>query len=345
MRAAPTVAVLVLLLAAALLCPTATATAARYTPRSGDGFHYAEVIRVGSGVGNYTGYTDITFINGSLTVTAVATNGTESASYANAQAWRDNQGGAQTAASSGNFTFSASSLHYVHGTDNQTGYVNPYVWFYIDNTLAIGAQFFLLNTPFIVQSRNASAPTTVSPSGYAEALLGLGTGAYQRDDAYGVFTANYTWAANFDPTSGYIVSYEYTEFDHDSRGDGFTYTDSFSVTQTSYPLVPTNAPPPPPQAPAGQSSALPLAIALVAFVVVIVVLVALVVARRNRLPRHGMVPPTTAGWTPPPLDFGAPASAAPQVVLRETVKVNCRYCGTLIDSTATACPKCGAPRL
>jgi RNA polymerase subunit RPABC4/transcription elongation factor Spt4 len=26
------------------------------------------------------------------------------------------------------------------------------------------------------------------------------------------------------------------------------------------------------------------------------------------------------------------------------VKVPCRYCGTLMDSTATVCPKCGAPR-
>ncbi|HEV8049715.1 MAG TPA: zinc ribbon domain-containing protein [Thermoplasmata archaeon] len=26
------------------------------------------------------------------------------------------------------------------------------------------------------------------------------------------------------------------------------------------------------------------------------------------------------------------------------MKVPCRYCGTLMDSTATVCPKCGAPR-
>jgi rubrerythrin len=36
--------------------------------------------------------------------------------------------------------------------------------------------------------------------------------------------------------------------------------------------------------------------------------------------------------------------AVQQIIIKETVKVNCRYCGSLIDSTAETCPFCGATR-
>ncbi|TMI68503.1 zinc-ribbon domain-containing protein [Candidatus Bathyarchaeota archaeon] len=31
-------------------------------------------------------------------------------------------------------------------------------------------------------------------------------------------------------------------------------------------------------------------------------------------------------------------------MIKEVVKVKCKYCGALIDSTVQACPFCGAPR-
>ena len=327
-----------------VLAAAAAASPAPYTPRAGDGFHYTETIRVYGGVGNYTGYTDLTSINGSLGVTAVATNGTEAATYQNTQAWHDNQGGSQTASAQGNFTFSATTYRYVQGTDNQTGYVNPYVWFFIDNAQPVGSSFYLLNTGFTVESRNATAPAPTSPTGFAAAISAVAHGAYQRHDAYGVFSANFTWTAYFDPATGYIVSYVYSEQDLDGAGNGFTYIDELHVTQSSYPLTAV-APPPVSGPPQGLSViGVYLAIALVVLVVVVLAVGLGVRARRRRLPRHGAPLPGSAPWTPPPIQLSGAPGPAPQVVLRETVKVNCRYCGTLIDSTATICPKCGAPR-
>ncbi len=50
---------------------------------------------------------------------------------------------------------------------------------------------------------------------------------------------------------------------------------------------------------------------------------------------------------PPPASVNLIPGGQPavqQIVIKETVKVPCRYCGTLMDSTATVCPQCGAPR-
>ena len=96
------------------------------------------------------------------------------------------------------------------------------------------------------------------------------------------------------------------------------------------------------------SRALNRATALV--VIVVVALLLAVTRRRTRLPTHsarGQVnftaPPV--GPPPPPISL-TPAGQPPvqQVVIKETVKVNCRYCGQLIDTTAATCPFCGAPR-
>jgi hypothetical protein len=81
-----------------------------------------------------------------------------------------------------------------------------------------------------------------------------------------------------------------------------------------------------------------------------VVLVALILrgrSRRTPLARHPTTPITGAmpPYTPPAVRFiPSDQPMVQQVVIRETVKVPCRYCGTLMDSTALNCPKCGAPR-
>ncbi|MCI4361542.1 MAG: hypothetical protein L3J91_07530, partial [Thermoplasmata archaeon] len=93
---------------------------------------------------------------------------------------------------------------------------------------------------------SAAYPISSSSTGFVKTISADGTGSYQRDDVYGVFTAQYNWQVYFDPTSGYIVGYLYSENDTDSAGDSFTWTDSLAVTSTSYALTPTAAPPPPP---------------------------------------------------------------------------------------------------
>jgi len=83
------------------------------------------------------------------------------------------------------------------------------------------------------------------------------------------------------------------------------------------------------------------------------VIIALLVARSRRrhpLPQHsgtGQVAYTPPPMGPPPPGIHLTPSGQPavqQIVIKETVKVNCRYCGNLIDSTAEKCPFCGAAR-
>jgi len=67
------------------------------------------------------------------------------------------------------------------------------------------------------------------------AIFAQGDSSYQRNDDYGQFTATYTWKAYFDPVSGYIIGYDYTEHDTNPSA-GFTYTEKLHITQASYPL-------------------------------------------------------------------------------------------------------------
>jgi hypothetical protein len=333
-----------------LLAPAAGAQGTRYMPRTGDQFHYYETIALTNGTGNYTGYTENTFVNGSIAITATLPNATESATYQNSWFYENNTGHTQSASSRGAFTFSATSRLYVRGTDNQTGYTNPYVWFYVDNTMPVGAHFFVLNTGMTVVSTDAPFAPATRPGSYVKTVFAEGNGSYQRHDVYGVFAATYNWKSYFDPGTGYIVGYVYTERDTDPAGNGFAWTDVLSVTTTSYPLTPTSGPP----SPSGGSSFPSFLLVAIVVIVVIVVIVAVVLAFRSRRPRTAL--PRHTG--PAQVPYSAPAYGAPppihlrpsdepavqQVVLRETVKVNCQYCGALIDSTAARCPNCGAPR-
>jgi hypothetical protein len=325
-----------------------------YLPQPKDHFAYFQTITLTNGQGNYTGYTENTYINGSVTVNSVLPNGTDSSSYQNTAHWLNNQGQSATSTSQGVFTFSPVTDYYVNGTDNETGYTNPLsVWFYInDSTLPTSATFYLLNTPFKVLSTNTSFPDSLSPTGYVRTIYAQGTGSYQRDDSYGKFTASYTWDSYFDPSTGFIVGYVNTEQDSDAAGDGFTITDTLSVTATSYALTPAVAPP----STSSGSDTWEIA-ALVVFLLVVLVVVVLVVVytrRRSSLARHSVRgniaydparAPPSVGPPPPSLNFGSvPQPSVQQVIIKETVKVPCQYCGTLIDSTAKACPNCGAPR-
>jgi len=95
--------------------------------------------------------------------------------------------------------------------------------------------------------------------------------------------------------------------------------------------------------------------ALVAVLVVVVMLVIVyLIVRRGRgaraLPRHsaggqvGFSPPPP-GPAPPPISLTPhDQPQIQQVVVKEVVKVNCQFCGSLIDSTAPKCPFCGATR-
>jgi hypothetical protein len=403
-----------------------------YVPQPMDGFAYNETIVVGDGVGDYNGYTESTVINGSLNVTAVASNGTDSAFYYNADTYTNSTGAYQHWISSGRFTFSADTFLYVSGTDNQTGYTNPNVWFFMNNSLSAGATLSLLNSQFTVVSTSDNYALNTAAGTYVKAIFIEGNGSYERDDSYGQFAATYNWKAYFDPSTGYIIGYVYTEQDSNASGDGFTLVDSLAVTHTSYRLTPGVAPPSTyavtftetglpsgaswsvdlegvpgtsttsvvqfsevngsysytvpvisgytsdpssgtipvaggsvnqpiaftPSSGSGSGSSgsgsglLTLVVVLVVVIIIIVVIVVLVArSRRNHpLPKHSVT--GRPSYTPPPMGPPPPGihltpsgqPAVQQIVIKETVKVNCRYCGALIDSTVEKCPFCGATR-
>ncbi len=314
-----------------------------YVPRPSDHFSYRETIDVGNGVGYYGGYSDHTDVTGSESMNGIFANGTVASNYASTWAFRDYQGLTKNGGSSGNFTWSSVTFLYEHGTDNQTGYTNPKVWFYMDNSTLKGGSFYLLDTLMTVQSRNHGF-SLPSENRYVNTIFAQGSSSYFRNDDYGQYSAAYTWSVYFDPSTGYIVGYVWDEHDSNTVGDSFSYTENLSVTATSYPLAAGTAPP-------GLLLYVLYAVAIVVFLVIVLVIVVILISRRRRrvkLPKHAYEqeyrPPPPMPTPAPGIDLTPKQPPVQQIVIKEVVKVKCKYCGALIDSTVLTCPICGAPR-
>jgi hypothetical protein len=321
---------------------------AAYAPHQGDYFSYHEVQNLANGTGSYAGYSEAETVTGTERVTGVSER-IVSANYSYSYTWSNSTGSTETGSKSGNYTFSSETFLYVQGTDDQVGYVNPTVWFCMNSSTPAGGTFELLNTPMTVLSRNYSFYLP-SENRYVSTLHAQGISSYHRDDTYGMFSAAYTWNAYFDPSSGYIVGYNYVEHDTNSSGNGFTFTDNLYVTSSSYPLAAGAAPP---SVVVSTNQALQVTngldytsyVIIAVLVLILLGILAYLLSRRSRrsnLPKHSVPPPPAS---PPTIDL-APREQPPvqQIVIKEVVKVPCKYCGTLIDSTAEVCPRCGAPR-
>jgi hypothetical protein len=345
------VALVTLLLAFAFVASVQPVSA--YAPKGGDFFNYSQTITVNNGQGSYTGYTDQSQITGSEQMNS-ASGGIVSASYHTSYQYSSNQGASSSNSSSGDYTWSSDSFAYLNGTDNQVGYSAPtYVWFAMNASLPVGGTFYILNTQFTVLSANTSFQLPAGGSQYVQTIEASGTGQYQRNDDYGTFTASYTWKAYFDPTTGYIVGYNYVEQDsgqYQGAAGSFTYTDTLYVTSTSYPLVSASAP--------NTSGGTGLA-ALIPFVgyLLVIVVVLLVVAisiyaiarrrtRRDTIPQHSYAPPAPSAPSSAPWESKIDLGSKPpeQVVIREVQMWKCRYCGTLFPASADRCPYCGGPK-
>jgi len=324
-----------------------------YAPQKGDYFEYSETITVNNGQGSYAGYTDQTQVNGMEQMTSVS-GSVVSATYSSSYQYTNNQGSSTSSSSSGTYTWSSSNFTYVNGTDDQNGYSKPtFVWFAMNASLAVGNTFYVLNTQFTVMSKNYSLQLPTDGNKYVRAIQAEGTGQYQRDDAYGVFTASYTWYEYFEPSTGYIVGYSYVEQDsgqYQGQAGSFTYTDSLYATSTSYPLASASV--------AAASSSTNLLgtsqyvdYLIVLAIVLIVILIAVIAAtrrrRRDTLPKHPYsvyTPPPAPSSTPSESNIDLGSKPPEQVVIRDVAMVNCKYCGTLIPTTVNTCPYCGGPR-
>ncbi len=339
--------------------------ASAYTPQRGDYFRYSENTTVNNGQGVYTGYTDQLQTTGMEQMNSV--NGSiVSASYSYSYQYSNNQGSSTSSSSSDSYTWSSSNYTYASGTDNQVGfggikYSRPlYIWFAMNTSLSVGSTFYVLNTHFTMLSKNYSFQLPTENK-YVQTIQAEGTGQYQRNDSYGTFTASYTWYEYFDPSTGYIVGYNYVEQDNgqfQGQVGSFTYTDDLYVTSTSYSLIPANLPTTV-STTSTTSQAIAVAIpwylvylvATIVIVALVVIIAAYAAARKRRgretLPKHPY-PPTSPPPSPPstpfPSNVDLGSKPPEQVVIKEVAKVNCKYCGTLIPTTADRCPYCGAPR-
>jgi hypothetical protein len=324
-----------------------------YAPQKGDYFEYSQTSTVSSGQGSYAGYTDKTQTTGVERMNSVS-GSTVSAFYSESYQYSSSQESATSGSSSGNYTWSSDSFTYVNGTDNQAGYSKPtYVWFAMNPSLAVGDTFYALNTEFTVISKNYSLQLPTEGNKYVQTIQAEGTGQYQRNDAYGLFNASYTWYEYFDPTTGYIVGYNYVEQDngqYQGQAGSFAYTDTLYVTSTSYELalasalITNNG-----ASLAGIGPYLDylVVLAVVLFIIAIAVYAAARRRRRGSLPRHpytSYTPPPAPPPTPSESNIDLGSKPPQQVVIREVAKVNCKYCGTLIPTTVDKCPNCGGPR-
>ena len=333
-----------------------SSTAFAYTPHSGDQFSYHEVTNLGSGTGNYAGYTEQATYNGVETMNGVNPDGTVAAHYSYSYTWTNSTGSTETGNPSGDFTFSPVTFLYVNGTDDETGYVSPTVWFVMDNSIPVGGTFSLLNTEMMVTSKDYSYYLP-SQNQNVNVIFAQGTSSYQRNDVYGQFTATYTWKAYFDPSTGYIVGYDYVEHDTNPSGDGFTYTENLYVTATSYSLTAAaataTATSQSTSSSGGGNSISTQYLGYIAAIILVIIVIAIIVyavsRSRRKLPQHPFqqAPPAQS---PPPRSTPVNINLIPkqpevqQIVIKEVVKVKCKFCGALIDSTAETCPICGAPR-
>jgi len=319
-----------------------------YAPQSGDFFNYSETTTVNNGQNSYAGYTDQTQTTGMEKMSSISGSNV-SATYSYSSQFSNNQGLSFPNASSGSYKWSASTFTYVNGTDNQVGYSSPvYVWFAMKPSLTVGSIFYVLNTQFTVLSENYSLQLPTEGDKYVQTIQTKGTGQYQRNDSYGQFTASYTWYEYFDPSTGYIVGYNYVEQDngyYQGQAGSFTYTDNLYVTSTSYNLAPANPPSTNPLV--ALAPYLIVALIAVIFVVVIAVYASSRRRRMDTIPEHPptpAIPPRAPSSTPWESRIDLGSQPPPQVVIRDVAKVNCKYCGTLIPTTADTCPYCGAPR-
>jgi hypothetical protein len=348
-------AALILGIAISATVPTVSA----HTPQKGDYFQYSQTINVNNGQGSYSGYTDQSQVTGKEQVTSV-TGSNVSASYDYSYQYSSSQGTSTSTSSSGGYVWSSSSFTYVNGTDNQVGFSKPiYVWFAMNSSLPIGGNFHVLNSQFTVLSKNYSLLLPTESDKYVQVIQAEGSGQYQRNDSYGVFTASYTWDAYFDPSTGYVVGYNYVEQDngqYQGQAGSFTYTDTLYVTSTSYALALASAPTE--TTSPGSTTTTPLGgldpyVAYLIGLVVVLFLIAIVIyaatrrGRKKSLPKHpysSETPPPAPSSTPWESRIDLGSKPPEEVVIRDVAKVNCKYCGTLIPTTAERCPYCGGPR-
>ncbi len=226
------------ILTVAVFCAAAPAAA---SPPQDAQLTYTFTRSVGSGGGEYAGYTDSLTSEGAYTMLGVQGD------VARVHALYDwsygsSEGKHEAGHEDRDVTFRVSDRRYLGPrTDldewDQKDATQLAVWFWIPPEVQIGQSVQILDEMYQVVRRDA-----VVDLGDREvtAIEVVHQGSDARNDDYGTFSFGYTDRYFFDPATGMVVAEDYTERDTGTfRGlsASFTLEESFRVGRTSYPLA------------------------------------------------------------------------------------------------------------
>jgi len=270
-RTRPPALLLVALLA--LLLPLAAPADAR-DPEAGDFIAYSWARHVGSGSGEYAGYSDNTYSSARLEIQSVNATRVHLRSAYN-WSFASNEGDRQSGSVDRAVEFDPATRRWTgrftddddHDAQNAADFT---VWFWIPvEGLAAGDSVDVLDDTFTVVSMQSTVWSGWLPRRAVELRA---SGTFSRNDEYGVFQVTYEDVYFYDAVTGYVIAERYTERDRGTwqgRRAEFTWTETVDVTASSYPIE-------------TDVVSLALVVAAVAFVIVLLGLAANALRWRSR---------------------------------------------------------------
>jgi len=208
-------------------------------PTAGDNFEYTIIRKVGSGNGEYTGYTDELKSNGKYEITHV---GSTEVQFHAAYSWtyRNSEGLTQEGSEYRTTGFSPDTRRYTTKTDldeyDKSMPSRLSVWLWISPDVKTEDKVSILDDEFTVTDESATVWSGLIPIKGIELRA---DGMRSRDDEYGKFAYTYTDIYYFDRSTGYIIAERYSEIDKGlwkGTPAEFELTERFDLTQSSFPV-------------------------------------------------------------------------------------------------------------
>lgn len=225
-------AVVAVAVAVVLLLPPVRAAP---SPTTGQYFEFDDNTYLTNGQGNYSGYSEQETAHYRYTVQSVAADnvtlfGSGDWSWTNSTIAPVNGNWAAT------FSFSTTTRLYTQGFDVLGQFTRPYVWFWVPSGLKVGQIVPILDDNLTVVSLSSTVWLGNFPPTPRVGVELQSTGAFVRNDVYGLFDASYTDRYWFDPATGFVIAEYYDETDSASQG-GFEWQEQVFTTTASFPIT------------------------------------------------------------------------------------------------------------
>jgi len=183
--------------------------AAPFPSDPGDWFEYDFNTYTDQGEGDYSGYWDEMKSHSRYEIMEVDGDNV-TVHRTGSWSFRASDGASDGATFDSVFYFNLTSRLYNGPYDVDGVYVDPIIWFWVSPPLANGQIAPILDDTFTVRAADDTIWFGLVPKSAARLES---TGTYERDDAYGRFTATYTDRYWFDRETGFIVGELYEERD------------------------------------------------------------------------------------------------------------------------------------